>query len=389
MSAPAAGGRLRVLYVTPTLGTGGAERSVVDSVDALSDRGIDLVFAVREHRNRGAEGSLRISPEIAPTGTSTRQWIPVIREAIVRHRPDVVHTVLFAGDLAGRLAAIGTGVPVLSSIVNMSYEPARLADPNIRRWRLEGVRAIEAVGGRLLTQRFHALTQAVKDAAVQRLGLRADRIDVVPRARDPQRLGIRTLERRARVRSALGIDESTFLILTVGRQEYQKAQDDLLRALPAVARAVPGSRLVVAGRTGNATADLQKLESELAVSELVTWLGHRDDVGDLLAACDVFAFPSRFEGLGGAVIEALSLGCVIVAADIPPLREVLRGTDALLFRQGDARDLAATLVEARDPALAMKAAASGPAAVRERYAMDLVADQMAALYRDVARSAGR
>ena len=61
-------------------------------------------------------------------------------------------------------------------------------------------------------------------------------------------------------------------------------------------------------------------------------LGHRDDVPDLLAASDVFAFPSRFEGFPGAIVEAMALALPIVASDIPPHRELIEdGRTGFLF----------------------------------------------------------
>lgn len=376
---------LRVLYVALGLGTGGAERSVVDLVGPLAQRNIELIFALKEHRTVGAESGLANPPEVAGDGVGLIGWVGSLRQSIRLHRPDVVHTTLFEADLAGRLAAFGTGTPVLSSIVNMSYEPSRLQDPAVSRWRLEAVRRIESWSGRLLTHRFHALTQAVKDAAVRRLHYPEDRIDVVPRAREPERLGLPTSERRARVRKALGVDNSVPVLLTVGRQEYQKAHDDLLRAMPIIRAVLPTARLFVAGRTGNATPRLRALVEELALQDHVEWLGHRDDVGDLLTACDVFVFPSRFEGLGGAVLEAVALGCTVVASDIPPLAEVLEGSDARLFPQGDVGALAQEVIDVvRDPHVREASRVRGPALVSSLYSMDAVADQMARLYRDVA-----
>ena len=52
------------------------------------------------------------------------------------------------------------------------------------------------------------------------------------------------------------------------------------------------------------------------LADLVHLLGHSDRIGDLLAAADVFAFPSRFEGFAGAVLEAFAVGTPVVASDI-------------------------------------------------------------------------
>jgi glycosyltransferase involved in cell wall biosynthesis len=56
---------------------------------------------------------------------------------------------------------------------------------------------------------------------------------------------------------------------------------------------------------------------------VVRFLGHRRDVPEILAAADVFAFPSLWEGLGCSVLEAMALGLPIVASDLEPIREVV------------------------------------------------------------------
>src|SRR5690242_6224945 len=118
-----------------------------------------------------------------------------------------------------------------------------------------------------------------------RLRLRRDRIDVIPRGRDPLALGIRSDDRRGAARAALGVADAVPLVVAVGRQEYQKGFDVLLDAFGSVRRTFPRARLVIAGRAGNATPRLRTHDGEG-----VELLGHRDDVAELLCAADVFAF---------------------------------------------------------------------------------------------------
>src|SRR5205807_1256687 len=82
----------------------------------------------------------------------------------------------FESDVLGRWAARRPSVPVLTSLVNTSYGPARRADPNVRAWRLQVVRAVDGWTARHLTTHFHAVTAAVKAAAVDALHIRAARV---------------------------------------------------------------------------------------------------------------------------------------------------------------------------------------------------------------------
>lgn len=129
---------------------------------------------------------------------------------------------------------------------------------------------------------------------------------MVPRGRDSAVLGRRTPARRAAARLALGYDDSV-LLLAVARHEYQKGLDVLLEGLPAVLAAQPGVVLLVAGRPGNQTAELEATTARHRLGGSVRLLGTRSDVPELLCAADVFVLASRREGFPGAVLEAIAL----------------------------------------------------------------------------------
>ena len=67
-----------------------------------------------------------------------------------RFGPDLIHTTIFEADVIGRIAAIGTGVPVITSLVNTPYEPIRLQDPNVTPvalWRRSRRSTVRRPGG--------------------------------------------------------------------------------------------------------------------------------------------------------------------------------------------------------------------------------------------------
>ncbi len=383
----------RVLQVSLGLGTGGAERSTVDMLRYLEQNNVDLRVLCRGRRSSGAETDLgdmegRVNFLADPRFP---EWVRQIRAAVARLRPQVVHTTLFEADLAGRIACIGTGVPVLTSLVNESYDAARHRDPAISRYKLEATRLIEASTGRLLTQHFHALTDSVAESSSRSLYIPRERITVVPRGRDRVRLGDRTQSRTDAARSELSLDHAAPLILTIGRQEFQKGQDVLLRAVAELARATPRLHLLVAGRDGAWSSSLRRLVDELALTDKVTFTGHVGNVGDLLCASDLFALPSRFEGFGGVLIEAMALRTPIVASDIGPIREVVGGEGgAVLVPPDDPAALAVaidSLLKDRERREAM--AEAGLERFEANFTIEAVAGQMAGLYRDVARRGRR
>jgi len=164
-----------------------------------------------------------------------------------------------------------------------------------------------------------------------RLRIPRDRIDVIHRGRDEALLGERSSDRAKAARASLGIESEIPLVLAAARHEYQKGLDLLIRSWPAVLQKVPEARLFVAGREGNQTNDLQALIESNGVSDSVTLLGARHDVPELLCAANVLASPSRWEGFGGTVLEAMALEAPLVAADISPYREIDDGEEICVF----------------------------------------------------------
>ena len=178
---------LNALSVIDSLGQGGAERSLLDLVTGLRDHGIDTTVAVMRVRPDGFHGALKAGSDlrIEVIGDKLPRAIRRLRAMLASGRFDLVHTSLFDATLVGRLAAWGSGVPVLTSLVNVSYDPVRLRDPNVSRIKLELARRIDGWTARRMNTRFHALTHAVAEQASIDLGIEEDAIVVIPRGRDP------------------------------------------------------------------------------------------------------------------------------------------------------------------------------------------------------------
>lgn len=154
-----------------------------------------------------------------------------------------------------------------------------------------------------------------------------------------------TLDARAR----WGIPNDAPLLVAVGRLSKQKNHALLLHAM----RELPGAHLAIVGE-GELRSSLTGLTSEFGLASRVHFTGELPPsaVGSLLNACSVFVFPSLWEGLPMAAIEALHAGAVIVASDIPATREVVADA-AVLVPPGDAAALASAIrTVLRDPILA-------------------------------------
>jgi len=370
---------IRVAYVIDSLVGGGAEKSLAALAPFYAQRGIELdVTYLKATAGLQAEleaGGARLHCAAGSGGRAgnVRRIAAHLRD----RRPDLVHTTLFEADVAGRIAATLTRTPVVSSLVNVQYGPEHYSAPQIKSWRLKAAQIADVTTARAAT-RMHALTAHVADIMSDRLSVPRTRIDVIPRGRDARALGVRSSERSRAIRSAIGVADSAPLVVAASRQEYQKGLDVLLAAWPRMARAFPGAVLAVAGREGNHTPSLRALSEPLDGS--ILWLGARSDVPDMLAAADAFVLPSRWEGLGSVLIEAMALEAPIVASDLPPVREVVADC-ASLFPPEDSEALSAALTGVlTDPTRSAETAKRGRVRFEERFTTETVADQMRTFY---------
>ncbi len=143
------------------------------------------------------------------------------------------------------------------------------------------------------------------------------------------------LEQVRRARHDLGLNEGCQVLLSVGRLRHQKGHSVLLKSLPGVLRRFPNIQVLIAG-DGVLRADLEAEAAALGVSANVKFLGMRRDVPLLMALADMFIFPSRFEGMPNAVLEAMSHGLPVIATSVQGVDEIVRdGQNGLIVPMDD------------------------------------------------------
>lgn len=131
-------------------------------------------------------------------------------------------------------------------------------------------------------------------------------------------------------------------------QPETKGQDILIRAIALLKKDYPGIRCLFAGGPAKGQEQLLQelvdLTTQLDVSENITFIGTINDVPGFLSQIDIFALPSRSEGFGISLVEAMAMGIPCVASDLEGPAEVLRGGEkGTLFTPGNPEDLAEKL----------------------------------------------
>lgn len=365
------------------LGTGGAERSAADLAGPLRERGVETTYAYFHARGTGVEQEIATNFETTHIGPRFLAGLRGLRKVIDKTRPDVIHTTLFEADIAGRLASIGTGIPVLTSIVNTSYSIDALSHPDVSAMKLALARELDGLTARRLNNSFHTLTNVAADYAQTALRIPINKISVVPRGRSLARLGTPSRARRDHVRKVMGLGQTQSVLLNVGRQEHQKGQIHAIDAMAIIAHEISNPVLIIAGRAGTASERLIERINTHGLQDNVRMIGHSSEVPDLMAASDALVFPSLYEGFGGTLIEAMALDLPIIASNIPVHKEVVSDA-ALLVDPASSGSIANAMMNLiNNPDLADSLRQAGRQTFLERFTIDTVADQTADLYKSI------
>lgn len=275
---------------------------------------------------------------------------------------DIVHTHTSKPGVIGRLAATRSGVPGIMHTVHLfgfHEESGPLATGVYSRVE----RAAAHWCDRIVT-----VSEYHRDWAL-RLGIgTAEKVVAIPNGVPTHRASGRRPV--ADVRAELGVADR-LLVVSTGRLAEQKGLEYLVRAIPLLGPDRARVRVVLAG-DGPLLAPLTALAAELGVVDEVRFLGFRRDIGDLLAAADVVALPSLWEGLSISLLEAMAAGRPVITTTIGSNREVTRdGAVAMLVPPKDPGALAAAIRRLlADPGRRAELGRLGLAEQRRRYTME-------------------
>ena len=140
------------------------------------------------------------------------------------------------------------------------------------------------------------------------------------------------------IRAELGLTNEDFLVLSVGELNENKNQQVIIRAVAQLKD--PKIHYLLCGK-GDQREKLESLAKELGIAQHVHFLGYRKDVVDICYQCDVFAHPSRREGLGLAPLEAMYCGLPLVASDTRGIQDyTIPGKSGFLCGSEDAEGFA-------------------------------------------------
>ena len=139
--------------------------------------------------------------------------------------------------------------------------------------------------------------------------------------------------KRLKIRKELGVDDNCFVIGHVGRLEPVKNHTLILDIFKSFNDIYPKSKLLLIGK-GRLENNIKNKIKSMNLSDKVLMLGVKNNIDEMLSAMDLFLFPSFFEGLGIAIIEAQSCGLPVVVSNMIPKEAIIKNVSIVNLNEG-------------------------------------------------------
>jgi len=308
---------MKILIIIDSLGSGGAERSTAVLSDYLFEQNISFEILCLDKKNVGVQEQLQAKGypiSFIEKGNFLFQ-AKKISTKIKNGNYDIVHSILFRANLRTRFAKIFVNFFHMESLVNTTYSKERIADSNVNKRALLFYKKLDTFSAKWGVNHFHSITETVKNHYEREIGLDHRKTTVIPRGRKPI---LNNYEEKPQNKN------SVIQLINVGRHEFQKGQIHLVNAVKILKEEGYNFHLTILGRNGTSTPEIEEFISKNSLLDVISLEGFKDNVSEYLIQSDLFVFPSLYEGLGGALIEAQAAGLAIACNDIPVLHEVVQ-----------------------------------------------------------------
>lgn len=375
---------MKVLYLIDSLEGYGAERSLVEI--AININGIQPVFV---HLYNGSalrpvleEQGIKVYSLNIDSKYAYSKAVELLIPVMEIEKPKIIHSTLFRADMIARkLKHFFPQVLLVGSLVSNSYGRSRYGQLSL----LAGLKLfLIQIKDRRTTDKvdfFISNSHTIKNTNSRALSVPHDKIKVIYRGRSMGKSGAGKSKKLGQLSRDLGLAGKK-VFLNVGRLHQGKGQADLLQAFKPVSETFEDALLLIAGE-GSYRIELERIISDLGLQEKVQLLGYREDVEDILAVADYFVFPSYYEGLPGALIEAIIAEKPLVISDIGENRECVPPGKALFFKPGNIKEMTAKMKEAVDIPDWQERTMSSLDHARKNFDIKKVSRQYESFYKDI------
>ena len=349
--------KIKVIHVITRFDKGGSAENTFITVRDLDKARYDVVL-VKGASPPGNSGDLEIEAVQANVNTVRRHHVRLIclrhlvrdlqpfsdlatffslLRIFRREKPHIVHTHTSKAGILGRWAAWFCRVPI---IVHTPH--GHVFWGYFKSWQTRLFILLERWTAKVTTAIVTLTPQEKEDHIRFRIGPE-EKITVIHSGVDLQTFQA-DLYQPSETKVLLGIPPEMTVVGTVGRLTLVKGQEVLIRAASELIRRGEKIFLVLLG-DGELRRDLEELSLRLDIAEFVRFLGWQPDVARVMAAFDIFCLPSRNEGMGKVLVEAMAMGKPIIASSVGGIPDIVRsGENGILVPVGDAAAWAEAII---------------------------------------------
>ncbi len=361
---------MKILCFLPDFDAGGAQRTVINLANAFVEMGQDLELCAARTDGKAREW---VAPHVRIIDFGvrrTRDSLVALARLLRRNEPDILFASMIDANIVAWAASRLTGRRELRIVLRETNSHVARGDIGAVRRNLIGHAYRKA-------DRVVALSSGVAEELTSLYRLDASRVVTIPNPVTVSDIATRVSVAKAEPRPVPG--EGPYIV-SIGRLTRQKGYERLIEAFALLP--LKDVRLVIVGE-GEERPALTRLIEKLGVAGRVTLAGFVPETERWLAHAAVFALPSRWEGFGHVIVEAMASGVPVVAYDAPyGPRDILRHeANGLLVREGDVAGLAAALLRVLEQPEFAERLRQAARADAMRYSQPVIAQSYLTLFK--------
>ena len=362
---------MRVLHVNTHMNIGGIGQYIVSLAKSLKRKKVEC-FVASSGGELEAE-LVRLDIRHTPLDMNTKfEFGPKVFHSASRlvqmikeNKIDLIHAHTRVSQVASYLASRRSGIPYIATC--HGYFNAKLSRRLFDTWG----------------EKVVAISEAVKGHLEKDFNIDPERIEVIYNGIDLGRFSnTYSTDQIAMAKKSLGIPRDVVVIGTMGRLSSVKGQKFLIEAMKEIALKSKNTRCLMIG-SGREEEPLRALSKSLGLEDKIIFTGAAYmDIPLYISCIDVFVLPSIEEGLGLALLEAMSLGRPCVASATGGIRDIINdGVNGVLTPVGDSMSIAnAVLKILNDKSFAKNISGRAVDFVKGRFSIETMADNMIDLY---------
>jgi glycosyltransferase involved in cell wall biosynthesis len=374
---------LRIAYVRSSLLTGsGIVNHLMEIAKRIKKAGNEVAVISRETKIKSEDipiYELRFAGEALPF---FRNFVFPFRALRFLEQYDLIHTQYHPCIFVGNVAAKFAKMPHVFTY--HGFAPVRTWRSYKQKMKMIDHRIGAFFALRPEIDRIITVSHFLKEELMAKYFVEEAKIQVIYNGVDSERFNPHVNGKSIRESYKLG---NRPVVLYLGRLNLYKGVHFLIRAIPLVLREIPEAKFLIGGAMRYDLADLSRIIKTLKVRDSIVFTGYVPDreVPKLYACCDVFCYPSLWEGFGLTPAEAQACGKPVVAFDTCAIPEVVRNTQTgLLVEPRNVEALAEALISLlHDKERCMRMGLKARSRVLRLFSWDKAAEQTLRVYREV------